>query len=303
MKFGPSPPANCKPHYRAARAAIALGKYSDAKRYAAEGLAHEPENALLRKIFDSAESKRKVEAKKRAAREREQWKRKKVYSRARNACRRRCIQVGPLTMDIERYTSQSASGMIGGAPLPVVSKDERDNNLQPMSWSVLFIYPEHAQTDFVSSFADDMTFREQLSCMFPGAPWDERGDYTVNDLDVFFEERYVAPYDMSRPWEGQYEERLEKQSELVDYSKKHWVRVHLDCMLGEMLMHPGYVVPGIPIAYIVSRKSDYYATFLEGTKGATVSPRTYRLTILNEIVALTTVTYLPVLRIFKRIMH
>ena len=155
---------------------------------------HSTRKAMLKKIFDSAEKKRKALAKKRAAREREMWKRKKVYAKARNACRRRCIQVGPLTMDIERYTSQSAGGLLGGAPLPVVSPDETDDNLQPMQWSCLFIYPDHSQTDFIASFRDDITFREQLSCMFPGAPWDERGEYTSDAIEVYFEERYVAPY-------------------------------------------------------------------------------------------------------------
>ena len=70
--------------------------------------------------------------------------------------------------------------------------------------------------------------------------------------------------------------RAERKREEIVIIKKHWVRVDLDCMLGEVLMHPGYVVPGIPMMYIVSRASDFYSTFLERTKG--------RLLVLNPIV-------------------
>ena len=277
IKYGPQPPGNCKAHYRYAKAAFALGKYAESKKYASEGLGVDPESKPLQRLRDSAEKKRKEQAKKKAERERAAWKKKKAYARARNACRKRSIQVGPLTMDIERYSSRSSAGMIGGAPLPVVSPDEKDGVFLPMLWASLFIYPEHSQTDYVSSFRDDTTFAEQLINMFPPtineasprtlAPWDRRGEYTLDSLEVYFEERYVTPYDMSKPWEGQYEKRLENENEVTDYSKKHWVKVDMNCMLGEVLIHPNYVVPGIPMFYVVSKRSEYYSQFMEQTKG------------------------------------
>ena len=52
-----------------------------------------------------------------------------------------------------------------------------------------FLYPQHAQSDLVSEFAETMTVGDQLAVMFPPeAPkldWDVNGEYSYDSLVVY----------------------------------------------------------------------------------------------------------------------
>ncbi|XP_056388161.1 tetratricopeptide repeat protein 4 [Hyla sarda] len=59
-----------------------------------------------------------------------------------------------------------------------------------LHWPVLFFYPEHSQTDFISAFHEESRFIDHLNEMFSQdlPPWDEERKYLVHDLEVFFED-------------------------------------------------------------------------------------------------------------------
>ena len=50
-----------------------------------------------------------------------------------------------------------------------------------MAWPVLFLYPEHGETDFIEEFMEDDAFADHLNAMFgpesPPAPWDLDSKY------------------------------------------------------------------------------------------------------------------------------
>lgn len=57
-----------------------------------------------------------------------------------------------------------------------------------MSWPVFFLYPEYKESDYIQSFNETNTFLDHLEVMFEQRPpWDERGDYTPDNLEVYFE--------------------------------------------------------------------------------------------------------------------
>lgn len=57
-----------------------------------------------------------------------------------------------------------------------------------LSWPVLFLYPEYAQSDFISAFHEDSRFIDHLMVMFGETPsWDSEHKYCPDNLEVFFE--------------------------------------------------------------------------------------------------------------------
>ncbi|XP_030668891.1 tetratricopeptide repeat protein 4 isoform X2 [Nomascus leucogenys] len=58
-----------------------------------------------------------------------------------------------------------------------------------LSWPVLFLYPEYAQSDFISAFHEDSRFIDHLMVMFGETPsWDLEQKYCPDNLEVYFED-------------------------------------------------------------------------------------------------------------------
>uniref|UniRef100_A0A8C6WUJ6 Tetratricopeptide repeat domain 4 n=1 Tax=Neogobius melanostomus TaxID=47308 RepID=A0A8C6WUJ6_9GOBI len=57
-------------------------------------------------------------------------------------------------------------------------------------WPVLFLYPEHQQSDFISAFCENHCFSDHLAVMFGEElpPWDAEQKYRPPNLQLFFED-------------------------------------------------------------------------------------------------------------------
>ncbi|OXB64571.1 hypothetical protein ASZ78_016023 [Callipepla squamata] len=67
---------------------------------------------------------------------------------------------------------------------------DADGNL---SWPVLFLYPEHEQTDFIEAFHENSRFIDHLIVMFAELPpWDLEGKYLPSNLELYFEDEERA---------------------------------------------------------------------------------------------------------------
>ncbi|KAF4797220.1 hypothetical protein TURU_077351 [Turdus rufiventris] len=63
---------------------------------------------------------------------------------------------------------------------------DADGNL---NWPVLFLYPEHEQTDFTVAFHENSRFIDHLMVMFAELPpWDLEKKYHPNNLELYFED-------------------------------------------------------------------------------------------------------------------
>lgn len=51
---------------------------------------------------------------------------------------------------------------------------------------VLFLYPLHAQTDFIKAVGEGESVLQHLEYILP-LPWDERGEYRVEDVECYME--------------------------------------------------------------------------------------------------------------------
>uniref|UniRef100_A0A8B9S4G6 Tetratricopeptide repeat domain 4 n=1 Tax=Apteryx owenii TaxID=8824 RepID=A0A8B9S4G6_APTOW len=67
---------------------------------------------------------------------------------------------------------------------------DADGNL---NWPVLFLYPEHEQTDFIAAFHENTRFIDHLMVMFAELPpWDLERKYLPDSLELYFEDEERA---------------------------------------------------------------------------------------------------------------
>ncbi|XP_066481713.1 tetratricopeptide repeat protein 4 [Tiliqua scincoides] len=79
-----------------------------------------------------------------------------------------------------------SSGNITGAK---VSLDENGS----LTWPVLFLYPEHGQTDFIAAFHEESRFIDHLMVMFEELPpWDIEKKYFPSELELYYEDEERA---------------------------------------------------------------------------------------------------------------
>ncbi|NXD10418.1 TTC4 protein, partial [Nothocercus nigrocapillus] len=62
-----------------------------------------------------------------------------------------------------------------------------------LNWPVLFLYPEHEQTDFIAAFHENTRFIDHLMVMFAELPpWDLERKYLPGNLELYFEDEERA---------------------------------------------------------------------------------------------------------------
>lgn len=267
IKFGPKPLPNCKPYFRAATACAALERYPEALTFLADAIAMDPENSALLKLKEKVEVKHAAVMREKREKEIIRVKERRMEEKVRKACVKKKIRLGPLIMDISRYTGSTV--VQGKFPLPTVNEDGS------LTWKVMIMYPEHSTSDFIQEWGEHESFQAHLERMFPSQgsglelrpEWDREGYYCLEDLCVFFEERYVRSLDMSRMWEKQLAKAKSREEEENDYSAKLRVQVKLSHTLLAALQDSQYVVPGVPLFYVVSKASPYWNVYKEQHRG------------------------------------
>ncbi|XP_056133600.1 tetratricopeptide repeat protein 4 [Lampris incognitus] len=109
-----------------------------------------------------------------------------------------------------------------------------------LHWPVLFLYPEHQQSDFISEFCESSCFINHLVVMFGQElpPWDMEMKYLPQNLELYFE----------------------GQKEILHH-------VDPKISLLEVLRHERYFVKaGTPSFIILVKDSSFYKQFLTGKK-------------------------------------
>ncbi|XP_039743138.1 tetratricopeptide repeat protein 4 isoform X1 [Pteropus medius] len=109
-----------------------------------------------------------------------------------------------------------------------------------LSWPVLLLYPEYAQSDFISTFHEDSRFIDHLMVMFGEMPsWDLEQKYCPDNLEVYFED--------------------EDRAELYQVPPKS--------TLLQVLQHPRYFVKALTPTFLVCvGSSPFCRNYLQGRK-------------------------------------
>lgn len=101
-------------------------------------------------------------------------------------------------------------------------------------WPVLFLYPQHQQTDFLQDVAETACIGDLVEHVLPthgpSAPWDTAGEFRPHTVDVYL----AAGTETGTP-----------------------VLLHLSDSLASALKRDGAVIGGIPIMYVLLRGSAF----------------------------------------------
>eukprot|EP00891_Asterochloris_glomerata_P002794 jgi/Astpho2/2794/gw1.00050.278.1_t len=155
---------------------------------------------------------------------------------------------------------------------PQLSIGDRKPHVDPQGlvhWPVLFYYPEAGQQDAIEDFCESDSLTEHLDAMFSpmASPleWDEQHNYTRERLELYYLSHAATPL---------------KQQELTEVSRTggwtashrepqrygpkaaRWVQVTEAELLGEVLSRSDYVIPGVPVFFVVATGSRFRERFL-----------------------------------------
>ncbi|XP_034737013.1 tetratricopeptide repeat protein 4 [Etheostoma cragini] len=192
-------PDHLKALLRGAQSCLELRNFAEAVQWCDEGLKVHPTDKKLQELRAAADKHKR--AAERDARK-NKLKEKKLHGEKEALLaaikdrgikllqsakpRRRCSDsedegssaaTSPLSLD--GLSSQEVTGA-------QVFLDEQGS----LHWPVLFLYPEHRQTDFISAFCENNCFMDHLAVMFGEElpPWDEDRKYHSQNLQLYFED-------------------------------------------------------------------------------------------------------------------
>ncbi|XVF21481.1 hypothetical protein REPUB_Repub12eG0094100 [Reevesia pubescens] len=233
-------PVNVKAYYRAAKACLSLNMLSEAKSYCESGIEKDPSNEELKKL-----------AKQIALKKVEQEHRETQVSKA-------LVEAKDLVSAIEDRRLKLGSAMyreLTGLRKPVLDK----NGI--LHWPVLLLYAE------------------VMSKSCPPLPWDKENNYTREAIELYYEagsgiclsKTKILHYLLEGTAAANVESIGEEAKDAADCSpygnsagSSKWVKVNEKRTLHDVLKEPNFIIPMIPVFYVVSKRSSFYKDFRTG---------------------------------------
>ncbi|KAF6144394.1 hypothetical protein GIB67_024621 [Kingdonia uniflora] len=255
---------NIKAYYRAAKAAFSLDLFTEALSFCKTGLQLSPDNEELNKLVKQIDL-RNLEKKTHEAQVSQAVAMAKDLA---SAIENRGLRLGKAT-----YKE------LTGIRKPVLDK----NNI--LHWPVVLLYPEVMSSDFIEDFCEIDMFSTHLDMMFSESslalPWDKEHTYTREAVELYYEvgsgaglSRLEVVRHLVEGTAGSLAESI--GSEDIDTrdcpnhdvspteSSIKWVKVNEKKTLLSIMRQSNYIVPGIPVFYVVSKCSSFYKVFKDG---------------------------------------
>ncbi|RMY95772.1 hypothetical protein D0861_00576 [Hortaea werneckii] len=164
---------NVKAWYRAATACLAIDKIPEALEASQCGLRFDPANTALKTLLSKVEKRKQhLEATEARRKEREEQAKRKDVT----------LKVALKARNIATKTTKDAPDMEDAA----ISLADPLDPKSALTFPVTFLYPLHAQSDFVKAFTEDETLSQHLEYILP-LPWDQGHEYTLADVECYME--------------------------------------------------------------------------------------------------------------------
>lgn len=253
--------SNIKAYFRAAKAASNLEDWTTAIQMCRQGLSVEkaPE---LEALLQEAEKKQleKEEAERRRLHREDQYRAKALTLAA--AMKGRGY----------RLTARQLTSTAGSA-LPLLDESSI------MHWPVVFLYPEVMERDVVQEFCELDCFSDHLDVMFDPAAeplvWDEQHHYMRANLVLYYltnmgrplsqEEVVDQLMDVQRSTvpSGVSGDDDEFAPEKYGDRAARWKQLDPGMTLQQVLSSPDYVIPGVPLFFVLAKGTPYYKRFIK----------------------------------------
>lgn len=245
-------PDHLKALIRGAQCCMELRSYADALQWCEEGLRVQPKDKKLQELRAAADKQKRVlerDARKAKVKEKKEHNEREALLttiRERGIKLLRPKQTSKRRSNSEDEDGGSSSAMAGLDLDDLCSQEATGarvflDDQGSLQWPVLFLYPEHQQTDFISAFCESSSFTDHLTVMFGEElpPWDTDRKYLPPNLELFFE----------------------------DYEKESLYQVDPEQPLLKVLQHKRcFVKAGTPSFIVLVKGSLFCVKFLSGKK-------------------------------------
>ncbi|KAJ1416820.1 Tetratricopeptide-like helical domain superfamily [Sesbania bispinosa] len=250
-------PSNIKAIYRAAKASLSLNLLAEAKEHCQKGLQLDPNNEELKKLDLQISLKISENEKHEAEVSKAVAEAKELVS----AIESRGLKIG-----------KAMYRELTGLRKPVLDK----NNI--LHWPVLFLYAEVMSSDFIEDFCEtDMFSLSNVFAEDQPLPWDVENNYKREFIELYYE----AGSGLHLPKEkllhcllegtaasdevGVGDEEKNAAEDLKqNMGSPKWIKVNERKTLHDVLEDPNFIIPGIPVFYVVSKQSSFYGKFKAG---------------------------------------
>ncbi|KAK9726456.1 hypothetical protein RND81_05G216500 [Saponaria officinalis] len=251
-------PTNAKAFYRAAKASLVLDFLKEATIYCERGLEVSPNNEDLKKLASQANAKL-VEREKREA----------EASKALIAAKELLSAIDDRGVKVGKAMYRELTGL---------KKPFLDKN-KILHWPVLLLYAEVMSSDLIEDFCETDMFSSHLDVMFsedcPPLPWDKDNAYTRENIELYFEVGSSVCLSKSEILRYLLEgtagaKSVDEDNTSADHRNpagrdpSRWVKVNEKRTLHDVLKEPNFVIPEIPVFYVVSKQSSFYDKFKSG---------------------------------------
>ncbi|XP_069848847.1 tetratricopeptide repeat protein 4 [Dipodomys merriami] len=227
-------PSHLKAIIRGALCHLELKHFAEAVSWCDEGLQIDAKEKKLIEMRSKADKLRRTEQ-----RDVRKAKLKEKKEQNQNEALLQAIKARNIKLIFEAADEDEDSVSSGLSENPYGARLSLDGQGR-LSWPVLFLYPEYAQSDFISAFHEDSRFIDHLMVMFGEMPsWDSERKYCPDHLEVYFED--------------------EDRAELY--------QVPPTSTLLQVLQHPRYFVKALTPAFLVCvGGSSFCKNYLRGRK-------------------------------------
>ncbi|KAK9813825.1 hypothetical protein WJX73_000343 [Symbiochloris irregularis] len=242
-----------KAFWRAAQAAVRLGDVQQARSISEQARQHGSDSLQLQQVLakaDVEQAKRDAEARTQAA--------KQLASQ---------MPAKKLALAL-----LGRGWQIGRPQLHIGDRKPYLDEQSVVHWPVLFMYPEPMQMDAVEDVAETDPLAAHLDVMFPpdgsNAPeWDSQHAYQRDSLQLYYLSNAATPLPVEQLTEvlhGGWPEGIQEEGP-KRYGPKaaHWIAIDDACSLKDILDRKDYVVPGVPVFFVVARDSEFQTRFLK----------------------------------------
>lgn len=201
-------PDHLKALIRGAQCCIEVRRFAEAIRWCDEGLKVHPTDKKLQELRATADKHKRAadrDARKAKAKEKKLLGEKEALL---NAIKDRGIKLLQSTQpqrgsESDEEKDEGSSRGLSQLSLDGLSSQEVtgaqvfiNQEDGALYWPVLFLYPEHQQSDFISAFCENHCFSDHLSVMFGEElpPWDTEQKYRPPNLQLFFEDEQMETF-------------------------------------------------------------------------------------------------------------
>ncbi|KAG8003183.1 Tetratricopeptide repeat protein 4 [Nibea albiflora] len=192
-------PDHLKALIRGAQCCIELRIFAEAMQWCDEGLKAHPTDKKLLELRAAADKHKRAaerDARKAKAKEKKLHSQKETLLAAIQASSSFQSGKPPRRGSDSEDEDKGSSAAISQLSLDGLSSQEVTgaqvflDEQGSLHWPVLFLYPEHQQSDFISAFCENNCFLDHLAVMFGEElpPWDTDRKYHPQNLQLYFED-------------------------------------------------------------------------------------------------------------------